>query len=235
MSTPNIDENNQQILNDIDSLQNIEKSLFSSLEDNPTLTTDQQQEIIGKISDISNMRINLYHTLNDVNGFFHSALTNSQGTLQEQSVAIGIVEQELNNAKKKLNLLEQEKNNKIRLIEINNFYGDKYAEQTKLMKLIGYILAAILFLSFLHQRQLLPQSIFLGLLFLVSIIGSYYIIIQVVSIWNRDNMNYQEYNWYFDAASAPDPSGSTTDPWASTKTPVICTESFNTPSNYYKY
>ena len=236
-STPNVDENNQQILNDIQSLQNIEQSLFTSLENNPSLSLEDQQEIIGKISDISNMRINLYHTLNDVNGFFHSALSNSQGTLQEQSVAIGIVEKELNEAKNKLNLLEQEKNNKIRLIEINNFYGDKYAEQTNLIKLLGYILGSILFLSFLHQRNLLPQSVFIGLVIIIAIIGSYYLILQAVSLWNRDNMNFQEYNWYFDAASAPDPSGNATDPWASTKSVSICSteEAFSVPSNFYKY
>ena len=80
--TTNIDENNQQILTDIQSLQNIEQSLFASLEENPSLSTEEQQQIINKINDVSSMRMNLYQTLNDVNGFFHSALTTSEGTLK---------------------------------------------------------------------------------------------------------------------------------------------------------
>ena len=35
---PNISQNNEQILNDIQSLQQIEKQLFSGLENNPNLS-----------------------------------------------------------------------------------------------------------------------------------------------------------------------------------------------------
>ena len=107
---PNIQDNNQQILNDIQSLQGIEQNLFSSLE-NANLTTEEQESIINKINRISEMRINLYKTLSGVNSFFQSALSNSRGTLQEQTSAIGVIEDELNQAKKRLRLLEEEKNN----------------------------------------------------------------------------------------------------------------------------
>ena len=215
MSLPNIQENNQQILNDIQSLQQIEQSLFTNLETNPSLTTAQQQEIINKISDISNMRINLYHTLSDVNNYFQSALTNSQGTLNEQATAIEIVERELNDARTQLTLLEEEKNNKIRMIEINNFYGDKYADHTILMKYIMFMFIPIIFFSVLLNKSIISKNVFYILLFIVSTIGAYFIITQIVSIWNRDNMNYQEYNWYFNASSAPAVvSSSDEDPWS---------------------
>jgi hypothetical protein len=56
---PNVQENTTQILNDIQSLQTIEQELFSSLEENTGLTTQQQKQIIEKINKISKMRINL--------------------------------------------------------------------------------------------------------------------------------------------------------------------------------
>ena len=83
-------------------------------------------------------------------------------------------------------------------------------------------------------------------MFIVSSIGAYFIITQLVSIWNRDNMNYQEYNWYFDASSAPAAVSSSDDnPWTitantctnvttSTDTTTSTTESF-LPSNAFKY
>ena len=52
---------NDQILNDIQKLQNIEKELFSSLE-NPQLQSAEIQKIISKINDISQMRVNLNPT-----------------------------------------------------------------------------------------------------------------------------------------------------------------------------
>jgi len=222
MSLPNVQENNQQILNDIQSLQSIEQSLFSTLESNPSLSTVQQEEIINKISDISNMRINLYHTLNDVNGYFQQALTNSQGTLQEQATAIGIVELELNEAKKQLSLLEEEKNNKIRLIEINNFYGDKYADHTSLMKYIMFMMIPIIISLALLNKNIISINIFYILLFIITSIGGYFIIKKLLSIWNRDNMNYQEFNWYFDASSAPAAvSSDNNNPWTTSVT--FCT------------
>ena len=203
MSLPNVQENNQQILDDIQSLQAIEQSLFTTLESNPSLSTVEQEEIINKISDISNMRVNLYHTLNDVNGYFQQALTNSQGTLQEQATAIGIVELELNEAKKQLAVLEEEKNNKIRLIEINNFYGDKYADHTSLMKYIMLMMIPIIISLALLNKNIISMNVFYVLLIIITSIGGYVIIKKLLSIWNRDNMNYQEFNWYFDASSAP--------------------------------
>ena len=57
-----IQQNNEQLLNDIQSLQTMEQQLFNSLETNPNLTTSQQQQIVEKMNQISNMRINLYKT-----------------------------------------------------------------------------------------------------------------------------------------------------------------------------
>ena len=220
MSLPNVQENNQQILTDIQSLQAIEKSLFTTLESNPSLTTEQQEEIINKISDISNMRVNLYHTLNDVNGYFQKALTNSQGTLEEQATAIGIVETELNQAKAELTLLEEEKNNKIRLIEINNFYGDKYEDHTSLMKYIMLTIIPIIICLALLNRNIISQKVFYILLVIICAIGAFFIILKLMFMWNRDNMNYQEFNWYFDPSSAPvattnsSSSSTSDDPWS---------------------
>jgi hypothetical protein len=38
----------------------------------------------------------------------------------------------------------------------------------------------------------------------------------------RDNMNYQEYDWYFDPKAAPTGSSNATDPWATTNLPGTC-------------
>ena len=149
MSTeePNIAQTNEQILNDIQALQQIEKQLFENLESNPQLSSEEQQKIISKINQLSNMRINLYQTLSGVNDFFQNALSSSVGTLQQQSTAIGIIEGELNRSKNQLSELEDDNMNKIRLVEINNYYGDKYAEHSQLMKIVIYTLVPVIILA----------------------------------------------------------------------------------------
>ena len=216
-STPNIEQNNQQILDDIQSLQTIEQDLFNNLENNPDLTTQQQTKIVDKINSISNMRINLYQTLSGINNYFQTAMTNSQGILQDQSSAIEIVETELNKAKRRLQLLEEEKNNKIRLVEINNYYGDKYAEHSNLMKIIIAMLVPIIILAILNNKGILPSPIYYILISIISIIGAIYFWRRMISIYMRDPMNYQEYEFPFDASTAPAPGATTsTDPWLTT-------------------
>jgi hypothetical protein len=213
---PNISQNNEKILTDIQMLQQIEQQLFNNLETNTSLTPQQQQEIVEKMNQISNMRINLYQTLSGVNNFFENALSSSIGTLREQSVAIGIVENELNQAKKRLEALEQEKNNKIRLVEINDYYGDRYSEHSKLMKIIIFTLVPVIILAILNNKDILPNVIYYVLLIIVCLIGGYFFWITYFSIISRDNMNYQEYDWGFDPATAT--TGTTTqasDPWLS--------------------
>ena len=213
---PNIQENNEQILNDIQSLQQMEQQLFSSLESNPNLTTAQQQEIIKKMNQLSNMRVNLYKTLSGVNNYFENALTSSIGSLKEQVIAIDIIESELNRSKKRLELLEEEKNNKIRLVEINSYFGDKYAEHSELMKIILFTLIPVIILALLNNKGILPNTIYYILLIIISLIGAYFFWRRFASIIMRDNMNYQAYNWYFNPKSTDSSSTDSTsssDPW----------------------
>lgn len=220
---PNISQNNEQILNDIQSLQKMEQDLFSSLETNTNLTSQQQQKVIQKMNQITNMRINLYKTLSGVNNFYGTALNSSAVTLKEQTAAIGIVESELNRSKKRLQLLETEKNNKIRLVEINDYYGDKYAEHSQLMKIIIFTLVPIIILAFLYNKGILPSIVYNILLVIISFIGAYYMWHRYASIIMRDNMNYQEYDFYFDPNSAPKGSStSSADPWLSLNTSGTC-------------
>jgi hypothetical protein len=219
MSDPsNNSQNNEQILNDIQLLQQMEQQLFNNLETNTNLTVEQQQQIIEKISQLSNMRINLYQTLSGMNNYFQGALESSSGILQSQTAAIGIVENELNQAKHRLDALEIEKNNKIRLVEINDYYSDKYAEHSKLMKIIIMTIIPIVILAILKNKDILPNSIFVTLVVIICFISLYYFWNIYTSIVMRDNMNYQEYNWSFNPNAVSTASSSTTtssDPWLS--------------------
>jgi hypothetical protein len=212
---PEFGKNNEQILKDIQLLQENEKELFNYLELNPGLDNKKKDEIINKMNELSNLRLNLYETLSGVNNYYQSALNSSIGTLKEQVLAIGIVESELNKAKLRLKILEEEKNNKVRLVEINNYFSDKYLEHTKLMKIIIAILIPVLILAILNNKGILPTQIYYILVGIISFIGAYFFWKTYGSIITRDNMNYQEYAWNFNPKNAPTGSTSSSDPWAS--------------------
>jgi hypothetical protein len=212
---PDVSKNNEEILQNIKLLQDAEEGLMKDLESNPQLTPQQQQKIIQKIQQLTEIRSGLYTTLSDLNSFYKNALSSSTGTLKQQSDAINIVETELNRTKKRLQYLETEKNNKIRLVEINEYYGDKYAEHTSLMKIVIFTLIPIIILTIIYNKGFLPSRVYYILFIIIGIVGSIYFWNTYASVITRDNMNYDAYNWSFDPKSAPKGEGtiSTVDPW----------------------
>ena len=221
--SPNIQQNNEQILNDIQTLQGMEQQLFSNLETNTNLTAQEQTQIIQKMNQLSDMRLNLYKTVGNVNNYFQNALTSSQGTLKEQTAAISIIETELNKSKQRLEMLQEEKNNKIRLVELNDYYGSKYAEHGRLMKIIIFTLVPVIILAVLNNKEVIPQNVYYVLLVIVSVIGAAFFWKTMSSILMRDAMNYNEYNWFFDPDAAPSSGGvGTDDPWLTTQIPGTC-------------
>ena len=211
---PNISQNNEEILHNIQLLQKSEQELMRDLENNPKLSSQQQQKMIEKIQQLTDIRSGLYTTLSGMNSFYQSALSSSTGTLKEQTSAISIVESELNRAKKRLQYLEMEKNNKIRLVEINQYYGDKYAEHTTLMKIVIFTLVPIIILTIVYNKGLIPSRVYYVLFIIIGIVGAFYFWKTYASIITRDNMNYNEYEWRFDPNTAPKGTGSDVDPWA---------------------
>jgi len=215
-----IEEGRVQTLNNISELQNIEKGYFSKLNDGllqNSMTPEEKDMLVQKINEISQMRINLYKNLNGMYSFYHSNVASTRNTIEEQSVAIDIVEKELNEAKLRMKAVEEEKYNKLRLVEINSYYGEQYSAHTSIMKVIIMICVPVLVLTILLNRGILPRNLYTILVIIIVVVGVIYLWKYVISAVSRDNMNYQEYTWNFKPQNAPavDTSGAgAKDPWA---------------------
>ena len=209
-------QNSQQIMNDIQSLQKMEQQMFSSLETNPNLSPSQKKDVSDKIGKISSIRDNLYKNIGGMNRFFQKSFESSRGTLSEQVNAVGIIEDQLKQARIKLKIMEAEKMNKVRLVEINDYFGSKYEEHALLMKIIILTLIPVIILILLFNKQIISSKVFYILLVIVAIIGGIFMGYRFFSIIRRDNMEYQTYDWYFDVSSAPQGSSDidNTDPWS---------------------
>ena len=211
----------ETLLSNIESLQKREQTLFHRLETNQNrLTEAQKNEIISEINEIVQNRMSLYQSIGSINHLYTVGLSNASKALKDQTTAVIVVEQGLNEAKLKMKYLEQEKLNKLRLIEINTYYGEKYKEHATIMKIIVITLLIIFLFSFLYNRGLLWTNLYYILVILVGGIGGIFLVNKLISALNRDNMNYQEYNWYFNPKNAPAPATKTStstenDPWKS--------------------
>ena len=201
------------IITNITELQTMEQQLINSLDTNPTFTTTQKQEIITKIKQVSTIRANLYATIGNVNDNYVDKLTASQSILGDQLAAIQIVENELEASRNSLQETEDIKNNTQRMIEINSYYGEKYSESSNLMTIIIYMLIPIIILAMLNRYNLLPNNVYYVLVAIIALIASIYLWTGLFTIWSRNNMEYDTFDWNFAAKNAPKAGKSVDNPW----------------------
>ena len=218
----NLQERNQQVLNNISQLQIQEKDLYQQLED-VSLSAEQKQDIINKINEISQIRLNLYEGLKDMFLYYQENIAAAKTTLGQSVIAVDVLENELNQSKKRINLIEDRKNDKLRLVEINTYFGKRYNAHANLMKTIVIICIPIIVLAVLTNNGILPSSIYRLLVVIILVIGSIFIGMQIIDMSNRDDMNWDEYNWYFNKSKAPVDTtftgkSSSSDPWT---TPTV--------------
>ena len=224
LNLPDASFNNSKIADDIQNLQEIEVNLLKNLS---TSTSEAEKtKIIDQIQQVRTMKFNLYETLGNVNQYFNQALGTSMGALNEQLIAIDIVEKELTNQTANLDILKKENANKVRLVEINTYYGDKYAENSLLMKILIITMIPIIILTVIFNKGYLTETIYYILITIITLIGTYFFCTRFFSVISRDNMNYDEYDWSFDPSKAP--VSSEADKAAALEAAVAATAAANT-------
>jgi hypothetical protein len=215
------EEESTELIGDIQNLQNIELDLYDTLEKgiaNNTLTADDKSSLIDQINKVSEMRIKLFANLNSLNQHYQGSVASGGSVIQNQINALSIVENELHQSAEALKVLNNDKNNMQRMVEINTYYGEKYADHKSIMKTIVYFCIPIILLTVLANMGFLPRSIYAFLLIILSVAAIVIIGLKLIKSLSHDNMNYQEYAWGTQAPTAPavDTSDSTgQNPWFS--------------------
>jgi hypothetical protein len=187
-----------QTVKHIKQLQETELQTFRELENKTgavTLTSEEKSELITKINDLSATRETLYDSLRENHDFYSKNLTGAQHTLVQQTDALEVVERELNRTKRRVELMNEERLNRLRLVEINRYYGAKYKHHTSILKNVTLMFAILLVIVMMNNTGKLPPMVFKSLLVIVLGIGLYAIIKELFDAYTRDNMVYAQYNW----------------------------------------
>jgi hypothetical protein len=234
----NLQSGQSDTIADIQNLQTIENELLNQLELNlaqGNLTTDEVNSSINQINSIATMRMNLYDSLGSYNEFYQTNLQFANNTLYQQTQVLNILESKLNENRKKILALAENKNNNIRLAEINSYYGEKYKAQSRFMKIIIILIIPVLVSAILVKNNILPYEVFKFISVIVGVITFFFLINQLYFFTSRNNMQYQETNYTFNTknvnsssafdASGNDASGndvSGNDPWYIHNTSSTC-------------
>ena len=208
LSATNIEE----IITNINELQTMESNLYNKLQTG-VLSITEKQGIIDEIFNISNLRINLFDSVNQIDRLYLDELNNNQKVLLDQIDAIKIIEDRLREQRSNLDNLNQVDNKNKRMIEINSYYSARYEEHTSLLKIILYMMVPIIIAIILLNYNLINNYVFYGILVIVAFIGGYYLVKRYLSMINRNNMEYDAYNWAFNKKEAPKPGKVIENPW----------------------
>ena len=187
-----------QTLSTILDLQQLEKQLFTNLENSSNETNEtnmaQQENIINQINDLSKTRINLFNTLSDLYQFAQDNVNENRTELVDKMTVAKVMETQLNNMKQMMNELEQIKNNKLRMVQINTYYGKQYQAQTELMKLIIKICIVIIVLITISKMNIIPSNLINLLIVIVIGVGAFLTFRKISDLSARDNMDFDRYD-----------------------------------------
>jgi len=219
-----------QIINDISALQHQYTKLLSDLSTNTALTSDQQTKIINDIQNNSSLRSNLFSSMGNINSTFTNTLADAKSNLADKLIIVQIVERELVESQKKIEELHQEKINKMRLLQNTDYYGEQFQEKSKFM----FVLALCVILGIIISILPIPSVVFNALL-LIIICGGGYLLIRIgYSMWLRNNMDYQKYNFRFNpgAYATAISTSNSGDPWGSGSSTCIGQECCSETETY---
>ena len=130
----------QDILTNIQNSQNAEQALIAQLTiltNVPNYTvTPEVTAIVNSINSLSDARIAMFKSISDNAGNLQNAVSTTRTDLVSQLTLLQVVEDQLNKATKSMNDKQNRNDTKIRQVEINTYYGQRYAAQSDLMKMI---------------------------------------------------------------------------------------------------
>ena len=211
-----VQENNDivilDILTKIQNSQDAENSILAQLEELTSQSNyvmdDKVLAMTSTISSLSETRIALFRSISQQADILTSGVANSKTDLVNQLTLLGVVEDQLNKAKDSMNKLQNSNDTKLRLVEINTYYGKRYAAQSNLMKMIILICIPLLILFILRKKGLLPELISKYAIGITIAVGAIFVVRAAWDISTRSNMNFDEYEWNYE-----DPSSHTPTKW----------------------
>ena len=194
-----------ELTEEISNLQNLEKdkyiALYILLKSNPSPdNVAQQKTIINDISEISTLRSKLFDTL--LNNASNNLKVNEEmnSNLEDKMKIITLEENDLMAKKNALEAEQQKISNTGRMVDINTYYHKQYAARVKIMKLIVLICFVIIFFIVLMHLGWLPQELVTVIVVIVLFAGLMYIGYLVNDMYQRSNINFDEYDFPFDSS-----------------------------------
>ena len=193
-----------ELTDQFNNLQKLENDKYIALDgllkSNPSPDNIAQQEaIVNDITAISTLRSKLFDTLLN-NASSHSKVNEQMNSnLEDKNKIITLQENDLMIKKSGLEAESQETSNTKRMVDINTYYHKQYAARVKIMKLVVLICFVVIFFIVLMHLGWLPQELVTVIVVITLFAGLVYIGYLINDMYQRSNINFDEYNFPFDS------------------------------------
>jgi len=187
-------------LAEITTMSQIISELYAELESslsNPNISSQESDNIIRDIERLTKVKNILIGNYLQMNANAQQLSISQKIAYDETMNAISATNKEIAESKKKIALLNQEKYNRLRLIEINNYYGSQYSNHQKIIMYIIGICIFFLITIILKNKNILSSNVFYWLNIIVISISIIVIGYMVKDSYSHNNMNYEEYDYDF--------------------------------------
>ena len=196
-STISMSARQAAFVNNVSNLQAVEQQLFEKLSSDTNLTPADRAQIVSQINQLAKARGDLYNNMNDFSSQIENVAGERRNALVQNSVAVSVIQDQIQNSQNTLDGLQQEKSNKLRLVEINNYYGKKYEFQTDIMKIIILTCVPILIISVLLKKGFIPDLVATMLMIVIISIGLIAVARKVIDLNKRNKFNFDQYDHPF--------------------------------------
>jgi predicted DNA-binding protein (UPF0251 family) len=192
-----LEEKHQNTIQNIRELQEMEKYMYQNLAklSGEGASASQEDQVIARINELKQMRINLFDQLKTQYSDAAEDLNDSRRSLRDQLMSVEVVEEELNNAKKNLSTLTNNRTNKMRMVEIGTYQAERYNAHIDVLKIISFTALVVIIISAVYHRDLIPGKIATLLIVAALSVGGILTIRKVIDLMNRSNLVYDQYSW----------------------------------------
>ena len=181
-----------------------EKKLYTELKveaDNvatgkpPTMSEEQRDELVSAINYESEKRRNYYELVKTSRAAQVEAESMAAKAARQQILTLQYLESNLDSSKKALNALVEDRQKKMKMVEINTYFGKQFEGYALLLRGVALVAASLLILYNLKRRfekfalpiQVLESAVMYG--------GGIYVLYLLYDTMIRRNDNYDEYTF----------------------------------------
>lgn len=202
-----LQQKHDNTVKNIQELQELEKYMFQNLQNINKADSSAASEaalIQQRINELSAMRQNLFTQLKNMYTNVQGDAANSRSDLADQIAVVEIVEKELSAAKSNLNQIIQERDNKLRMVEIGEYTTARYESHKNILKVVVYGVVVIILITMIMSFDWFPKIVGTVCIITTVAITLALVFSELMDNYGRSNLVWSQFEQPYDKSMIQD-------------------------------